>query len=179
MFPLALPFQGNGKQVFTLQKWPGLVFNKYQGIFCPKVYLPPIFCISYPISSCIWYVDTGYILLLYCLVFIKASHSPYYYLYLGWFDWIKKHTGKTGAMSQWLRALGCSTRGHRFNSQHPHGILQLSVASGPEDLPPSHRRTCWQNANAGEIYKRKEKKSRVWVRQGFMYVDQAGLKLSK
>lgn len=35
------------------------------------------------------------------------------------------------------------------------------------------------NANAGEIYKRKEKKSRVWVRQGFMYVDQAGLKLSK
>jgi len=33
MTSLALPFQGNGKRIFTLQKWPGLEFNKYQGIY--------------------------------------------------------------------------------------------------------------------------------------------------
>jgi hypothetical protein len=33
---------------------------------------------------------------------------------------------------------GCSSRGPRFNSQHPHGSSQLTVTPALEDLTPSH-----------------------------------------
>jgi hypothetical protein len=44
-----------------------------------------------------------------------------------------------GEVTQWLRALGCSSRGPGFNSQHPHGSSQLSVTPVPADPTPSHR----------------------------------------
>lgn len=41
---------------------------------------------------------------------------------------------------RWLGAQehsGCSSMGPRFNSQHPHGSLQLSITPVSEDLTPS------------------------------------------
>ena len=35
----------------------------------------------------------------------------------------------------------CSSRGPGFNSQHPHGSSQLSVAPIPGDLTPSYQHT--------------------------------------
>ena len=45
----------------------------------------------------------------------------------------------------------CSSRGSRFNSQHPHGNSQLFVTPVPGDLTPSHRYTHRQNTNAHKI----------------------------
>ena len=39
-----------------------------------------------------------------------------------------------------VKSTGCSSRGPGFNSQHTHGIAL-------ENLIPSHRQTCRQNAN--------------------------------
>ena len=41
-------------------------------------------------------------------------------------------------VTQWLRALRCSSRGPRFNSQHPHGSSYLPVILVPGNPTPSH-----------------------------------------
>jgi hypothetical protein len=46
-----------------------------------------------------------------------------------------------------VKSTGCSSRGLGFNSQHPHGSLQLFVTPVPGDLTLSHRQTCRQNTN--------------------------------
>lgn len=51
-----------------------------------------------------------------------------------------------------IKSSGSSSRGPRFNFQHPHGSLQLSVIPGGGDLAPSHRHTTsGQNTNAHKI----------------------------
>jgi len=50
-----------------------------------------------------------------------------------------------------IKSTGCSSRGFRFNSQHPCGSSQLSVIPVPGDLTPSHRYACRQNTNAPKI----------------------------
>lgn len=51
-----------------------------------------------------------------------------------------------------IKSPGCSSRGSRFNVQHPHGSLQLSVIPGRGDLAPSHRHTTsGQNTSAHKI----------------------------
>jgi hypothetical protein len=39
------------------------------------------------------------------------------------------------------KSSGCSSRGPRFNSQHPHGSSKLSATPIPGNLTPSHRHT--------------------------------------
>jgi hypothetical protein len=48
-----------------------------------------------------------------------------------------------------VKSTDCSSRGHRFNSQYPHGTLQLSAT--PEGPTPSYRHTCRSNINAHKI----------------------------
>jgi hypothetical protein len=50
-----------------------------------------------------------------------------------------------------VKSTDCSSGGPRFNSQQPHGNLQLSVTPVPGDPMPSHRYTCRQNTNAHKI----------------------------
>jgi hypothetical protein len=38
-----------------------------------------------------------------------------------------------------VKKTGFSSRGPRFNSQHPHGISQLLITPVPGDLVPSHK----------------------------------------
>jgi hypothetical protein len=38
-----------------------------------------------------------------------------------------------------VKGNGCSSRGSKFNSQHPQGSSQQSVTPVPEDLEPLHR----------------------------------------
>ena len=38
-----------------------------------------------------------------------------------------------------VESTDCSSRGPRFNSQHPHNSTYLSVTPVPGDLTPSHR----------------------------------------
>jgi hypothetical protein len=50
-----------------------------------------------------------------------------------------------------IKSTDCSSRGHRFNSQHPHSSSQLCMTPVPENWTPSHRHTCRQNTNAHKI----------------------------
>lgn len=64
-----------------------------------------------------------------------------------------------------VKSIGDSSRGHRFDSQHPHVDLQLSVPPVPNDLMPSsgfcalgthviHRHKCKQNIYTHKIFKK-------------------------
>jgi hypothetical protein len=55
-----------------------------------------------------------------------------------------------------VRSTDCSSRGHRFNSQHPHGSSQLSVTSGPNICTKTYMQIKHQNT-----LKRREIKSRI------------------
>ena len=50
-----------------------------------------------------------------------------------------------------VKGTGYSSRGPRFNSQHPCGISHLSVTLVPGLLTASHRLTCRQNTNEHKI----------------------------
>ena len=61
-------------------------------------------------------------------------------------------------MAQWLRAPTALPEGPEFNSQHPHGSLQLSVIPVPGD-PTSHTDThADKNTNVHKIQINKFKK---------------------
>jgi hypothetical protein len=47
-----------------------------------------------------------------------------------------------------------SSRGPRFNSQHPHGGSPLSVTPAPENPTPSHRHTHADNIDPHKTKKR-------------------------
>ena len=63
---------------------------------------------------------------------------------------LKKKVG-AGRIGSVVMSTGCSSKGPRFNSQHPHGSSQLSVTPVPGDLTPSHRHTSGQNTNVHKI----------------------------
>jgi hypothetical protein len=50
-----------------------------------------------------------------------------------------------------VKSPGCSSKGPRFNSQHPHGSLQISVTPVPGDLTPSHTCASSQNTSIHKI----------------------------
>lgn len=50
-----------------------------------------------------------------------------------------------------------------FNSEHPHGSLQLSVTAVPGDPTSSHRYTCRQNTKAQKKKMKKKKKLCQWL----------------
>ena len=53
-----------------------------------------------------------------------------------WIRVVSRNPGSSQT-AQRLRSTGCSSRGPRFNSQHPHGSSQVSVTPVPGDLIPS------------------------------------------
>ena len=52
------------------------------------------------------------------------------------------------ASGEMFKSSGCSSRGHRFNSQHPHRSSQLSVTPGINTLTQAYKR--W-NTNAHKV----------------------------
>ena len=50
-----------------------------------------------------------------------------------------------------VKSTGCSSRGPRFNSQHPCGSSQVPLSPPLGNLTLSHRHICRQNTNAHRI----------------------------
>lgn len=64
-----------------------------------------------------------------------------------WWGWRDDTVGKN---------TDCSSKGPKFNCQHPHGTSQLCLAPVLGDMMPTYRHTCTCNTNAHKIKKSTE-----------------------